>query len=145
MPRRHGRFSIPSIPPSPDPTIKQRVRKAIADADATLRAAEKIPPETKEAITEIAEQLRADQDDPPAAGYASTPALAPPSPTKPGSRPQFDLTIQLLRAEFPPDGKVPVGLMYKAAWKRVVARTPEGKKPPSEDIVTEAVKFLGRN
>jgi hypothetical protein len=150
MAKRTRRFTTPLIPPSPDPTIKARVRQAMHDTDAKLRKilADQITPETKQAITEISEQLKAQSDDPSApAAPASAPtppvtASAPETPRRAGQGPQLTPALRLLREEYPPNGNPPPGTTYKAAWDRVVARTPEGEKPPSRDVVSEAIKLI---
>jgi hypothetical protein len=81
---KQTRFTIPQIASSPDPTIKARVRQAMLDDDAKPRKifADKITPETKEATTEISEQLKNQSDDPPAEVSAPTqpqPQQAPPT------------------------------------------------------------------
>jgi len=70
---------------------------------------------------------------------------APETPRRANQGPQFNEAARILREEFPPDGKVPIGMTYKAAWERVVPKTPEGKKPASQDVVADVVKFLGRS
>jgi hypothetical protein len=163
MAKHSGRFTTSA---SPDPTIKQRVRKAVADAAATLRAAaEKIPPETKEAVAEIAEQLKADQDDPPASAPASpapdpTPPTTAPAPvpkTKPRHGEQSARAERVLRTRlYPPDGKVPVGITIKAVTGKVAdalvaereeelaPKNEEGLSNPSPDVVGLVMKKLGR-
>jgi len=164
MPRHSGRFTISA---SPDPTIKQRVREALADADVTLRkvAAERISPTTKGTIAEIAAQLNAGQDDSPVSAPASsapdpTPPTTAPAPvpkTKPRHGEQGARAERVLRTRlYPPDGKVPVGMTIKAVAGKVadalVAEREEGLAPkneeglsnPSADVVGLVMKKLGR-
>jgi hypothetical protein len=154
MAKHSGKFTTG---PSPDPTIKQRVRRALTDVDAKLRKilAEQITPETKEAVAEIVGQFKADRDDPPALvpmpgstppppdpALTQTPTATTASASKTPRRPrrgeQTTRTKRVLRARvFPPDGKVPRGLTDKAVTEKVAAALAaergEGLAPENED------------
>jgi hypothetical protein len=82
-----------------------------------------------------------------------------PSATAPGdapavrSRPQYDLACRVLRAIYPPEGKAPPGLTIKQIRRAIddhLKKENENKneherrKTPSEDIIAEAVRDLGR-
>jgi hypothetical protein len=123
MAKHSGKFTTSA---SPDPTIKQRTKKALADAGTSLRkvVAERVAPETKAAITEIAAQLKADQDDSPA--LTPAPALpsveASPSASSETRRPrpfeQARRSQRALRSLYPPNGRTPVKLSaHKGADK----------------------------
>jgi len=82
---------------------------------------------------------------PPAPPASTSPTSASQTPRRAGQGPQLDEAKRILREIYPTEGKAPAGLTYKAIWVEVSARTPEGKKPASEDVVAAAVKALGRS
>jgi hypothetical protein len=58
-------------------------------------------------------------------------------------RPQYDRGRQAMLAVYSPDGKAPRGLPMKTIWGAIDAHL-KGVKTPSEDILAEVVKDLGR-
>jgi hypothetical protein len=88
-----------------------------------------------------------------ALGLMPWPAAIEPADVEPKerSRHQFDRTIAALRKRYSPEGKTPVSKSFKILTAEV-AEDPEikkaveqGKAAPSEDVVTAAVKQLGRS
>ena len=149
--------------PKPDdkPTTPRSLAQATAAAAKAMRAFQKtLPPETVKTMTEIGQQIQADEPAPaiPAATVtaASDPVLEPvpaasapdsapePVPTTPvqqprrrrADRPQFDRVMRVLPRIFPPDGKVPWGMketsVVKVVSDWVKDEQRRGKAPESE-------------
>lgn len=129
--------------PPPEPTASEPSSPEMITRGAI--APEPPPSETSTRPTPSVSPTSSPSSPAPLAPPASTPSSAPETPRRAGRGPQLDEAKRILREIYPPEGKAPGDLTYKAIWTKVVAKTPEGKKPPSEDVVAAAVKSLGRS
>jgi hypothetical protein len=141
-------------------SFKERLQQAVPAMSPEARDAlvELVSPEMKQAFRELAQRFQGEQtSETPASPPQTTTSLAtPPKTARPRRGEQTARTTRVLRRRYPPDGKVPLGITAKAARKTVsdglVAERKAGLAPPneegwpdpSEDVVGDVMKTLGR-